>query len=78
MIRAYDEYGNVVDLIELERQIRTTNKEEWSKIFKKYLVDYDAIHKLNKDGIIEFEHMQTLLTELLESIITDFRIELNE
>lgn len=54
------------------------NEEIWHEIFKKYLGDYHAIHKLNKDGIIEFEHMQTLLSKLLDDIMTTFDSEVSE
>lgn len=54
------------------------NEEVWHKIFKKYLDDYYAIHKLNKDGIIEFELMHTLLSKLLDDIITTFDSEVSE
>ena len=54
------------------------NEELWHKIFKKYLDDYYAIHKLNKDGIVEFEHMQTLLSKLLDDIMTTFDSEINK
>ena len=49
----------------------------WHEIFNKYLDDYYAIHKLNKDGIIDFEHMQTLLSKLLDDIMTTFDSEVN-
>lgn len=51
------------------------DEKVWHKTFKKYLDDYYAIHKLNKDGIIEFEHMQTLLSKLLDDIMTTFDSE---
>lgn len=53
------------------------DEKVWHKIFKKYLDDYYAIHKLNKDGIIEFEHMQTLLSKLLDDIMTTFDSEVS-
>lgn len=54
------------------------NEEIWHKIFKKYLDNYCAIQKLNKDGIIEFELMNTLLSKLLDDIMTTFDSEVNE
>lgn len=54
------------------------NEELWHKTFRKYLDDYYAIHKLNIDGIIELELMYTLLSKLLDDIMTTFDSEINE
>ena len=66
---------NVTDRINIEE--KNMDEKIWHKIFKQYLDDYYAIHKLNKDGIIEFEHMQTLLSKLLDDIMTTFDSEVN-
>lgn len=46
MIRAYDDYGNVVDLVELEKHIRADAIDECIK----FLIDYFGVAEAKKYG----------------------------
>ena len=39
MIRAYDEYGNIIDLVEWEKQIRETAIDDFVNNIKEELID---------------------------------------
>ena len=43
MIRAYDEYGNIIDLVEMGKQIRTNAIDECLEILKFHRGSWDAI-----------------------------------
>ena len=49
MIRAYDEYGNIVDLVEWEKQIRAEVIDECIKIVKFHKDTWDGIEWAIKD-----------------------------
>ena len=43
MIRAYDEYGNIIDIVEWERKIRAKYIDDFANVLKE---NYDYIHSL--------------------------------
>ena len=49
MIRAYDEYGNIIDLVEWEKQIRETAIDECIKIVKFHRDSWDGIEWAIRD-----------------------------
>ena len=49
MIRAYDEYGNIIDLIQREKQIRANAIDECLEIVKFYRDSWDGIEWAIKD-----------------------------
>ena len=49
MIRAYDEYGNIVDLAEWEKQIREDAIDECIKIVKFHRDSWDGIEWAIRD-----------------------------
>ena len=49
MIRAYDEYGNVIDLVEWEKQIRADAIDECIKIVKFHRDSWDGIELAIRD-----------------------------
>ena len=72
MIRAYDEYGNIVDLVELEKQIRVKAIDDFltdiiNKInFEdKWLFDCKSN---NADTNIAFSALITFINELAEQL----------
>ena len=72
MIRAYDEYGNIVDLVELEKQIRVKAIDDFltdiiNKInFEdKWLFDCKSN---NADTNIAFSALRTFVNEIAEQL----------
>ena len=49
MIRAYDEYGNIIDLVEWEEQIRETAIDDCIKIVKFHRDSWDGIEWAIRD-----------------------------
>ena len=49
MIKAYDEYGNIIDLVEWEKQIRETAIDECIKIVKFHRDSWDGIEWAIRD-----------------------------
>ena len=49
MIRAYDEYGNIVDLVEWEKQIRKTAIDDCIEIVKFHRDSWDGIEWAIRD-----------------------------
>ena len=49
MIRAYDEYGNIIDLVEWEKQIRETAIDDCIKIVKFHRDSWDGIEWAIRD-----------------------------
>lgn len=49
MIRAYDEYGNIIDLIEWEKQIRAEVIDDCIKIVKFHRDSWDGIEWAIRD-----------------------------
>lgn len=49
MIRAYDEYGNIVDLVEWEKQIRETAIDDCIEIVKFYRDTWNGIEWAIRD-----------------------------
>ena len=49
MIRAYDEYGNIIDLVGWEKQIRETAIDECIKIVKFHRDSWDGIEWAIRD-----------------------------
>ena len=49
MIRAYDEYGNIVDLVEWEKQIRADAIDKCIKIVKFHRDSWDGIEWAIRD-----------------------------
>ena len=43
MIRAYDEYGNIIDLVELEKKIRSKDIDDFANVLKE---NYDYLPKI--------------------------------
>ena len=52
--------------------------EVWKRIFKKYIVDFHAIDKLNSDGIIDHDMTMELKNKLLVDIIVTMESEVND
>ena len=49
MIRAYDEYGNIIDLVEWEKQIRETAIDDCIKIVKFHRDSWNGIEWAIRD-----------------------------
>ena len=49
MIRAYDEYGNIIDLVEWEKQIRKTAIDDCIKIVKFHRDSWNGIEWAIRD-----------------------------
>ena len=49
MIKAYDEYGNIIDLVEWEKQIRETAIDDCIKIVKFHRDSWDGIEWAIRD-----------------------------
>ena len=43
MIRAYDEYGNIIDLVELEKKIRSKDIDDFANVLKE---NYDYLPQI--------------------------------
>lgn len=53
MIRAYDEYGNIIDLVEWEKQIRTKAINDFVKMAYEELLYSECLTKIDIDYIAE-------------------------
>ena len=53
MIRAYDEYGNIIDLIEWEKQIRETAIDDFVKMAYEELIYSEHLTDIDIDYIAE-------------------------
>ena len=49
MLRAYDEYGNIVELVEWEKQIRVTAIDDCFEILKLYRDTWNGIELAIRD-----------------------------
>ena len=53
MIRAYDEYGNIIDLVEWEKQIRETAIDDFVKMAYDELLYNEHLTEIDIDYIAE-------------------------
>ena len=53
MIRAYDEYRNIIDLVEWEKQIRTKAIDDFVKMAYEELLYNECLTKIDIDYIAE-------------------------
>ena len=60
MIRAYDEYGNIIDLVEWEKKIRSNDIDDFANVLKE---NYDYLPQILSQeafGIYIDEHAEQL------------------
>ena len=53
MIRAYDEYGNIIDLVEWEKKIRSKAIDDFVKMLYEELLYEDGLTEIDVDYIAE-------------------------
>ena len=60
MIRAYDEYGNIIDLVEWEKKIRSKDIDDFANVLKE---NYDYLPQILSQeafGIYIYEYAEQL------------------
>ena len=70
MIRAYDEYGNIIDLVEWEKKIRSKDIDDFANVLKE---NYDYLPQ-----ILSQESFGIYIDEYAEQLKAGGNIELSE
>ena len=78
MIRAYDEYGNIVDLVEWEKQIRAEAIDDFANGISEYLGVENATKYGNKNAEQQRISYDTLMKYEIADAIDDIAEQLKE
>ena len=76
MIRAYDEYGNIVDLVEWEKQIRAEAIDDFANGISEYLGVENATKYGNKNAEQQRISYDTLMKYEIADAIDDISEQL--
>ena len=76
MIRAYDEYGNIVDLVEWEKQIRVEAIDDFANGISEYLGVENATKYGNKNAEQQRISYDTLMKYEIADAIDDIAEQL--
>ena len=76
MIRAYDEYGNIVDLVEREKQIRAEAIDDFANGISEYLGVENATKYGNKNAEQQRISYDTLMKYEIADAIDDIAEQL--
>ena len=76
MIRAYDEYGNIVDLVEWEKQIRAEAIDDFANGISEYLGVENATKYGNKNAEQQRISYDTLMKYEIADAIDDIAEQL--